>query len=116
MTSAVIHSLIVCCLPTDLLPVSWISCRLLPAPDLLPGSLLRLACPATLSSLVLDPCLLTLINKLLQMDLTESDESQQHIYICIKEFYKLLKYFNHYAYHCLFFNYTIIIDRILDII
>ncbi len=76
-TFAVIHSLIVCCLPTDLLPVFWISCRRLPAPDLLPGSLLRLACPATLSSLVLDPCLLTLINKLLQMDLTESDESQQ---------------------------------------
>ncbi len=76
-TFAVIHSLIVCCQPSDLLPVFWISCRLLPAPDLLSGSLLRLACPATLSSLVLDPCLLTLINKLLQMDLTESDETQQ---------------------------------------
>ncbi len=35
---------------------------------------------------------------------------------CIEEFYKLLNYFSHYTYHCMFFNYTIIIDRILDII
>ncbi len=32
----------------------------------------------------------------------------------IEEFYKLLNYFCHY--HCMFFNYTIIIDRLLDII
>ncbi len=35
---------------------------------------------------------------------------------CIEEFYKLLIYFSHYTYHCMFFNYTIIIDRILNII
>ncbi len=35
---------------------------------------------------------------------------------CIEEFYKLLSYFSHYTYHCMFFNYIIIIDRILDII
>ncbi len=34
----------------------------------------------------------------------------------IEEFYKLLIYFSHYTYHCMFFNYTIIIDRILNII
>ncbi len=34
----------------------------------------------------------------------------------IEEFYKLFNYFSHYTYHCMFFNYTIIIDRILDII
>ncbi len=32
----------------------------------------------------------------------------------IEEFYKLFNYFCHY--HCMFFNYTIIIDRLLDII
>ncbi len=35
---------------------------------------------------------------------------------CIEEFYKLLNYFSHYTYPCMLFNYTIIIDRILDII
>ncbi len=34
----------------------------------------------------------------------------------IEELYKLLNYFSHYTYHCMFFNYTTIIDRILDII
>ncbi len=34
----------------------------------------------------------------------------------IEELYKLLHYFSHYTYHCMFFNYTIIIDRILDIV
>ncbi len=29
----------------------------------------------------------------------------------IEEFYKLLKYFSNYTYYCMFFNYTIIIDR-----
>ncbi len=29
----------------------------------------------------------------------------------IEKFYKLLKYFSHYTYYCMFFNYTIIIDR-----
>ncbi len=33
-----------------------------------------------------------------------------------EEFYKLLNHFSHYTYHYMFFNYTIIIDRILDII
>ncbi len=36
---------------------------------------------------------------------------------CIEEFYKQWNYFSHYTYHCMFFfNYAIIIDRILDII
>ncbi len=35
---------------------------------------------------------------------------------CIEEFYKLLNYFSHCTYHCMFFNYKIIMDRILDII
>ncbi len=35
---------------------------------------------------------------------------------CIEKFYKLLNYFCHYAYHCMFFNYTIIIDRKLELI
>ncbi len=35
---------------------------------------------------------------------------------CMEDFYKLLIYFMHYTYHCMFFNDTIIIDRILDII
>ncbi len=35
---------------------------------------------------------------------------------CMEDFYKLLIYFSHYTYHCMFFNDTIIIDRILDII
>ncbi len=35
---------------------------------------------------------------------------------CIEEFYKLLNYFSHYTYNCMFFNYKIIIDKILDLI
>ncbi len=43
-------------------------------------------------------------------------EEKYWITKCIEELYKLLNYFSHYTYHCVFFNDTIIIDRILDII